>query len=232
LKEIHDIGYMHLDMKPANILITFEGALKIGDFGLAQPSTSPTEEVDVEGDREYMAPEMLRGKAGKAADIFSLGLMTLEMATNCSLPENGPTWVALRSGDLSEVPSLTWNPSIEVQRDATGNPTGHSDELLDEGSHSVNNLFGSLKRSELRQPPEFMVESFHPSSLDSIVRWMTTEDPAERPEIHRVLELEGLRWVAEHRNAPATVYEGSWGPAEMMPVAIASLDGDTEMTDV
>ncbi|KAJ6440288.1 arginine permease [Purpureocillium lavendulum] len=232
LKEIHDIGYMHLDMKPANILITFEGALKIGDFGLAQLTTSPTDEVDVEGDREYMAPEMLRGKAGKAADIFSLGLMTLEMATNCSLPENGPTWVALRSGDLSEVPSLTWNPSIEVQRDATGNPTGHSDELLDGGSHSAGNLFGSLKRSELRQPPEFMVESFHPSSLDSIVRWMTTEDPLERPAIDQVLDIEGLRWVGEHRNAPATVYEGSWGPAEMLPVAIASLDGDTEMTDV
>ena len=223
---------MHLDMKPANILITFEGALKIGDFGLAQLTTSPTDEVDVEGDREYMAPEMLRGKAGKAADIFSLGLMTLEMATNCSLPENGPTWVALRSGDLSEVPSLTWNPSIEVQRDATGNPTGHSDELLDGGSHSAGNLFGSLKRSELRQPPEFMVESFHPSSLDSIVRWMTTEDPLERPAIDQVLDIEGLRWVGEHRNAPATVYEGSWGPAEMLPVAIASLDGDTEMTDV
>src|SRR5687767_4252002 len=54
LKEIHDAGFMHLDMKPANILITFEGALKIGDFGLAQPVTT-SEGVDVEGDREYMA---------------------------------------------------------------------------------------------------------------------------------------------------------------------------------
>lgn len=219
-------------MKPANILITFEGVLKIGDFGLAQPCTS-TEGVDVEGDREYMAPEMLKGKAEQAADVFSLGLMTLEAAANVVLPDNGPTWIALRSGDLSEVPSLTWTPSLEVQRDATGNPTesAHSDELQADRTHSAGNLFGPLKRSELRQPAEFMVEAFHPSSLDSIVRWMTAQDPADRPLIQQVLDLEGLRWVADHRNAPATVYEGSWGPAEMFPISIA-FDSDTEMTDV
>ncbi|KJZ73176.1 hypothetical protein HIM_07373 [Hirsutella minnesotensis 3608] len=231
LKEIHDAGFMHLDMKPANILITFEGALKIGDFGLAQPCSSE-ECVDVEGDREYMAPEMLSGKAGQAADIFSLGLMTLETAANVVLPDNGPTWIALRSGDLSEVPSLTWSPSIEVQRDATGNPSMNSDGLECDNMHNnADNLFGSFKRSELQQPPEFMVEAFHPSSLDSIVRWMTAESPADRPSIDQVLDLEGLRWVAEHRKAPATVYEGNWGPTELFPVSIA-VDSDTEMTDV
>ena len=216
-------------MKPANILITFEGALKIGDFGLAQLCTS-TEGVDVEGDREYMAPEMLRGKAGQAADIFSLGLMTLETAANVVLPNNGPTWIALRSGDLSEVPSLTWTPSLDVHRDATGNPSVHSDDLQRE-SRSAGNLFGSLKRSEAQQPPDFMVEAFHPSSLDSIVRWMTAESITDRPVVDQVLDLEGLRWAADHRNAPATVYEGNWGPAELFPVAIAG-DSDTEMTDV
>ncbi|KAG6041751.1 hypothetical protein E4U41_002178 [Claviceps citrina] len=232
LKEIHDAGFMHLDMKPANIFVTFEGALKIGDFGLAQPCTSTTG-IDVEGDREYMAPEILNGKTGKSADVFSLGLMTLEAAANVVLPENGPTWIALRSGDLSEVPSLTWTPSLEVQRDSIGNPTesAQSDELLGGKTHSAGNLFGSLKRSELQQPPDFMVEAYHPSSLDSIVRWMTAQEPADRPNVDEVLELEGLRWVAAHRNAPATVYEGSWGPGEMFPVSIA-VDSDTEMMDV
>ncbi|XP_044717173.1 kinase [Hirsutella rhossiliensis] len=231
LKEIHDAGFMHLDMKPANILINFEGALKIGDFGLAQPCSS-AEGVDVEGDREYMAPEMLRGKAGPAADVFSLGLMTLEAAANVVLPDNGPTWIALRSGDLSEVPSLTWTPSIEVQRDATGNPSAHSDDFGgDHVDDNAGSLFGSFKRSELPQPPDFMVEAFHPSSLDSVVRWMTAELPADRPLVDQVLDLEGLRWVADHRNAPATVYEGNWGPADPFPVSIA-VDSDTEMTDV
>ncbi|KAG5945397.1 hypothetical protein E4U53_006717 [Claviceps sorghi] len=232
LKEIHEAGFMHLDMKPANILVTFEGALKIGDFGLAQPCTS-TVAIDIEGDREYMAPEILNGKTGQSADVFSLGLMTLEAAANVVLPENGPTWIALRSGDLSEVPSLTWTPSLEVQRDSTGNPTEsmHSDELQAGERHSAGNLFRSFKRSELQQPPEFMVQAFHPSSLDSIVRWMTAQEPEDRPDVDQILELEGLRWIAAHRSAPATVYEGNWGPAEMFPVSIA-IDGDTEMMDV
>ncbi|RDA86851.1 hypothetical protein CP532_1420 [Ophiocordyceps camponoti-leonardi (nom. inval.)] len=232
LKEIHHAGFMHLDMKPANILISFEGALKIGDFGLAQFCLSSSEDVDVEGDREYMAPEMLEGRAGPPADIFSLGLMTLEAAANVVLPENGPTWVALRSGDLSEVPSLTWTPSIEVPRDATGQPPPDSSDELKSESPTTGRMLGYIKRSELHQPPDFMVESFHPSSLDSIVRWMTAEIPDERPLVDDVLELEGLRWVTEHRNAPATVYEGSWGPAETFAVSIAGDDSDTEMTDV
>ncbi|KAM6483351.1 mitosis inhibitor protein kinase SWE1 [Trichoderma sp. SZMC 28011] len=231
LKEIHEAGFMHLDMKPANILITFEGVLKIGDFGLAQ-AVSEDVRVDIEGDREYMAPEMLEGKADQSADIFSLGLMTLETAANVMLPDNGPTWVALRSGDLSEVPSLTWTPSSDVQRDALGNPadSATSDDLPTERTRSSGNLFGSFKRSELQQPPDFMVEAFHPSSLDSIVRWMTQQEPEERPHIEEVLALEGMQWVAEHRNAPAIVYEGNWGPSELFPVSIVH-DSDLEMTD-
>lgn len=233
LKEIHDAGFMHLDMKPANILITFEGVIKIGDFGLAQ-AVSDDIYLDIEGDREYMAPEMLEGKVDQSADIFSLGLMTLEAAANVVLPDNGPTWVALRSGDLSEVPSLTWTPSSDVQRDALGNPTESvmSEELeMEKKPRSSGNLFGSFKRSELQLPPEFMVEAFHPSSLDSIVRWMTQQEPEERPRIEEVLALEGMQWVAEHRNAPAIVYEGNWGPSELFPVSIVN-DSDLEMTDI
>ncbi|KAG5794194.1 hypothetical protein H9Q69_006756 [Fusarium xylarioides] len=235
LKDIHDSGFMHLDLKPANILVTFEGVLKIGDFGLAQ-SCSSAEGVDVEGDREYMAPEMLKGKSCQSADVFSLGLIILETAANVVLPDNGPTWIALRSGDLSEVPSLTWNPSIEVQRDATGNPTEimHSDDFTSGKTHDPSNLFGPSKRSELLQPPEFMVNATHNSSLDLIVRWMTAQEPSERPTVHQVLELEGLQWVGHHRAAPATVYEGNWGPdEELIPISIAEGgDSDTEMTDV
>jgi mitosis inhibitor protein kinase SWE1 len=178
-----------------------------------------------------MAPEMLKGNVSGSADIFSLGLITLEAAANVVLPDNGPTWLALRSGDLSEVPSLTWTPSVESRR--TGHPTdsGLSDELGAVRTHDGGNLFGSLKRSELQQPPDFMVDPTHPSSLDSIVRWMTAQEPSQRPLADQILELEGLRWIAEHRSAPATVYEGSWGPAETMPVSIM-LDSDSEMIDV
>lgn len=232
LQEIHDAGFMHLDMKPANILINFEGELKISDFGLAQPC--PLESgVEIEGDREYMAPEVLEGKADRSADIFSLGLMILEVAANVVLPDNGPTWVALRSGDLSDVPSLTWTPSSVITHDDMGEPieSANSDALRMENSHDATDFFGSFKRSELQQPPDFMTNPQNPSSLDSMVRWMTAQDPTNRPYIGQVLEIEGLKWVANHREAPATVWEGKWGPAPTFSVSVA-IDNDTEMTGV
>lgn len=60
--------------------------------------------LEREGDREYIAPEiLLRGAYGKAADIFSLGLVLLEAAGNVILPDNGEPWQKLRNDDLSDV---------------------------------------------------------------------------------------------------------------------------------
>ncbi|ORY84344.1 kinase-like domain-containing protein, partial [Protomyces lactucae-debilis] len=104
---IHDAGFLHLDLKPANILVTFEGVLKIGDFGMscAWPAPAHTER---EGDREYIAPEVLSsGIYDKPVDIFSLGLMIFEVAANIVLPDNGTSWQKLRSGDLSDAPRLS-----------------------------------------------------------------------------------------------------------------------------
>lgn len=78
LQHLHSQGFVHLDLKPANVLITDSGRLKLGDFGLLlelkQKSTDPVEEKvkeDVqEGDPRYMAPELLCGEYGPAADVF------------------------------------------------------------------------------------------------------------------------------------------------------------------
>ncbi|KAI7835179.1 kinase-like domain-containing protein, partial [Kickxella alabastrina] len=86
---LHDAGIAHLDVKPANFLLgagfgspggeQHEGWLKLADFGHA--ARLPYEKmawVD-EGDREYMAPEVLHGRYTAAADVFSLGMMMLEI---------------------------------------------------------------------------------------------------------------------------------------------------------
>ncbi|KAL2757875.1 hypothetical protein ACRALDRAFT_2025569 [Sodiomyces alcalophilus JCM 7366] len=258
LQSIHEAGLIHLDLKPANIFITFEGILKIGDFGLA--TTWPAAKgIDAEGDREYIGPEILRGKFDKPADIFSLGLILVEMACNVVLPDNGPSWIALRSGDFSEVPSLTFSATTATQaRDAAGVPTGSSQDepILHPSSASdfalhednpdgnghkyafgdvhMSASSGSRRRPELQTPPVFMCDSFHADSLDQLVRWMTKPDPADRPTIQQLLDSGGLTWVAERRRAAATVFEGVWGPADDTkgPGAPCGLDEDTEMTDV
>uniref|UniRef100_UPI0037E9A7AB membrane-associated tyrosine- and threonine-specific cdc2-inhibitory kinase n=1 Tax=Semicossyphus pulcher TaxID=241346 RepID=UPI0037E9A7AB len=108
LQHLHSLGFVHLDLKPANVLMTNSGRLKLGDFGLLlelkQKSTEPVEgkgkEDAQEGDPRYMAPELLRGEYGPAADVFSLGVSILELACNLEVPNGGDGWQQLRHGCL------------------------------------------------------------------------------------------------------------------------------------
>lgn len=74
LLHIHHSNVIHMDIKPANIFITVEGRLRIGDFGMAsrwpRQASLGADGFDREGDREYMAPEILKGVYGREADIF------------------------------------------------------------------------------------------------------------------------------------------------------------------
>lgn len=143
VQQIHDAGFIHLDLKPANVFVTFGGQLKIGDFGMATywPVTDSSD-LD-EGDRNYMGPEILRGDYGKPADIFSLGMIVLEAAGNVDLPDYGPTWVALREGDLTQVPSLTWSQGSVVLRDEKGNRIKKS-ESASASETSADDELGSM----------------------------------------------------------------------------------------
>lgn len=108
LKYLHLRNYLHLDLKPANIFITFDGSLKIGDFGLTTKLPILEKDFDIEGDRNYIAPELINDKIYTPfADIFSVGLIILEIATNIILPGNGTPWRKLRSGDLSDAGKLS-----------------------------------------------------------------------------------------------------------------------------
>jgi serine/threonine protein kinase len=120
---IHQQGIVHLDLKPANIFISDDASLKIGDFGLA--AIPPIvlyfnkDNENHEGDRTYLAPEVLStNQVSYPADIFryssltSLGLIVLEMIANIILPENGPIWHQLREGDLQEISFLDRSPML------------------------------------------------------------------------------------------------------------------------
>lgn len=103
LDDIHAKNLMHLDLKPENILVTGNGLLKIADFGLSRDLSVQKMDEDMEGDKYYIAAEILDGHYSQAADIFSLGLIVLELVADIELPAQGVLWQNLRQGNFSEL---------------------------------------------------------------------------------------------------------------------------------
>src|SRR5262249_26480027 len=73
LEHVHDSGYMHLDFKPENILVTRNGGVRLVDFDLAQPKPEKPKKMSKNpGTPAYMAPEqLLREEFDHRVDIFA-----------------------------------------------------------------------------------------------------------------------------------------------------------------
>jgi serine/threonine protein kinase len=160
LAHAHDRGILHLDLKPANILLTDEGQPMLLDFNLARDTKSADSPQDalVGGTLSYMAPEHLRAFRREAvtvderSDVYSLGLILYELLTGRpAFPmrkDPAPRAVSLmladRSGRLPSVRryNLAASRSVEaiVHRAIAADPGRryqNADELLEDLSREL-----------------------------------------------------------------------------------------------
>ncbi|WP_447034016.1 serine/threonine-protein kinase [Streptomyces hypolithicus] len=84
LAAAHRQGVVHRDIKPGNLMTSFDGTVKIADFGIAQfiddPGAALTTAGQIVGTSLYLAPERALGRpAGPASDMYSLGCVLYQL---------------------------------------------------------------------------------------------------------------------------------------------------------
>jgi serine/threonine-protein kinase len=83
LEHVHENGYMHLDFKPENVMVTRNGSVRLVDFDLALPRPPEPKKLSKNpGTPAYMSPEqLLREPVDHRADIFAFGVTAYELLT-------------------------------------------------------------------------------------------------------------------------------------------------------
>ena len=89
IEHAHAQGVIHRDLRPANMLVSESGVLKVADFGTSRFLEIAAHGTTVIGSPPYMAPEQFEGKAVFASDIYSLGITMYQMLT-AVLPYESP----------------------------------------------------------------------------------------------------------------------------------------------
>jgi serine/threonine-protein kinase len=116
LLHVHESGFMHLDFKPENVLVTRNGSVRLIDFDLAEPiPDKPVKMSKNPGTPGYMAPEQLqREPIDLRADIFAYGVAAYEILTNHK-PYPGETPAEILTAQLDSagpIPPHDHNPEI------------------------------------------------------------------------------------------------------------------------
>ena len=119
----HQHGIIHRDVKPANIMISKTGAVKVMDFGIARAlsdANSVTQTAAVIGTAQYLSPEQARGeKVDARSDVYSLGCVLYEILTG-EPPFVGDSPVAVAYQHVREdpVPPSRRHSDISPEMDA------------------------------------------------------------------------------------------------------------------
>jgi TonB family protein len=210
--ENRDMGLVHRDVSPQNVLISQEGDIKLCDFGIAKAASkaSHTQAGALKGKLQYMSPEQAWGKAiDRRSDIFALGTVLFEMLTNRKLftGENEISILEQVRGAKVEPPSK-FNEDVapEVDRIVLKALAKEPSERFETAAEMARDLDAVLY--ELRPTPtsaDLAIYMHRLNSATPVVAPVFEPEPVTAPEPPRVTK------------APVAVPTISTPPGVMMP---------------
>lgn len=195
LHYLHTKSILHLDFKPANILLDDHKEPKIADFGvsrcLGEDQTHATT-IHLIGTQGYTAPEIYSGKVAFASDIYSLGVIITEIITGSKgYPEDEnvtETWMNRLEGDMIQLEQIRVCTNIGkecLESNPKKRPVArHIIDLLDR-TPSANETGSSWSLSEIQ-----VLEQSDQQSIGKLAGSLK-EDTKEQPETEYFAERTG-----------------------------------------
>ncbi len=199
-----ELGIVHRDMSPSNVLISYEGEVKIADFGIAKATTNAynTKDGVLKGKFEYMSPEQAMGLAiDRRSDIFSSGIILYECLTGRRLfktESDVKTLETIKACDID--PPSTLNPSIPAR--------------LDEIVMRALSQQREERYQEARELQNDLLEFLYPATPDltrqSFAHFLTELFAEEKAAERQRLELGTQAAMAIHQQEPDLDLEPEW----------------------
>jgi serine/threonine protein kinase len=184
----HRNGVVHRDIKPENVLITEDGSLKVGDFGIAKAAFATgdiTSTGSLLGTVAYISPEQAQGREPDArSDIYALGVLLYELVTGRP-PFAAETQIATAMQHVREAPRSPRSIRADVPRPLEAAILRTLEKDPDRRFSSAGELASALENAGRGRETAVLPPVASPGEPSA--RAETTSVPAQSPE---------LKWVA------------------------------------
>jgi serine/threonine-protein kinase len=187
---------VHRDVSPSNVLLSFDGEVKLCDFGIARAmgASEALPEEAIQGKTGYMSPEAARGEPLDArSDLFSVGIMLWELLAGRRMYGKRPTLEQAQAAEIPDLPDRSYPEQAELFGIVMRALKKDRTQRYESAREMLHALEGYARRTHLTASPlrfgEWLVEHFGAQILE----WRKARERAARAlELGPAIELQTL----------------------------------------